>query len=138
MSRSRRALFAETIGATLEARASNKALSTDVKIAVDLPAMASGDVLRLRAALENLADNAVKFTDAGSVLFTADAETAPRKRVRLVYTFTDSGIGMSAGELKTAIPSIRARERGNCQTLWRGRTWYFFCQTSCESDGRRS
>ena len=93
-------LLAETIGVTLEARASNKALSADVRIAAGLPAMASGDALRLRAALENLADNAVKFTDAGSVLFTADAAPAPRKRVRLVYTFTDSGIGMSAGELK--------------------------------------
>jgi CheY-like chemotaxis protein len=62
--------------------------------------MVQGDALRLRAALENLADNAVKFTDAGSVLFTADAEMAARKRVRLVFTFADSGIGMSAGELK--------------------------------------
>ena len=93
-------VLAETIAATLEARANNKALSTDVKIAADLPAMARGDALRLRAALENLADNAVKFTDVGSVQFSADAETAPRKRVRLVYRFTDSGIGMSAGELK--------------------------------------
>ena len=93
-------MLAEFVGTALAARASNKALSTDVRIASDLPAMVQGDALRLRAALENLADNAVKFTDAGSVLFTADAETAARKRVRLVFTFTDSGIGMSAGELK--------------------------------------
>ena len=93
-------LLAEFVGTALAARASNKALSTDARIASDLPAMVQGDALRLRAALENLADNAVKFTDAGSVLFTADAETAARKRVRLVFTFTDSGIGMSAGELK--------------------------------------
>ena len=92
--------LAEVVGATLAARASNKALTAEVRIAGDLPAMVTGDVLRLRAALENLADNAVKFTDAGSILFTVDAETATRKRVRLVFMFTDSGIGMSAGELK--------------------------------------
>jgi len=92
--------LAEVVGATLAARASNKALTAKVRIAGDLPAMVTGDVLRLRAALENLADNAVKFTDAGSILFTVDAETATRKRVRLVFMFTDSGIGMSAGELK--------------------------------------
>ena len=91
--------LAEVVGATLAARASNKTLAADVRIAADLPAMVTGDVLRLRAALENLADNAVKFTDAGTVLFTANAETAAR-RMRLVFTFTDSGIGMSAGELK--------------------------------------
>ncbi|MGB6556657.1 MAG: ATP-binding protein [Pseudolabrys sp.] len=92
--------FAEAVGAALVARASNKALVADIKIAGDLPVTVLGDVLRLRAALENLADNAVKFTDVGSVLFTADVERATQKRVRLVFTFSDSGIGMSGGELK--------------------------------------
>ncbi len=62
--------------------------------------MVAGDALRLRAALENLCDNAVKFTSAGTVAFTAAAEPAARGRVRLVFTVTDSGIGMSAAELK--------------------------------------
>jgi CheY-like chemotaxis protein len=56
--------------------------------------------LRLRAALENLADNAVKFTSEGAVTFTVAAEPAARGSLRLVFTMTDSGIGMSAGELK--------------------------------------
>ena len=56
--------------------------------------------MRLRAALENLADNAVKFTHEGAVAFTAAAEEAARNRVRLIFTFADSGIGMSAGDLK--------------------------------------
>src|SRR5262245_42449280 len=71
-------VLAEVVGATLAARASNKTLTADIGIASDLPAMVIGDVLRLRAALENLADNAVKFTDAGSVLFTADTEMTTR------------------------------------------------------------
>jgi two-component system, sensor histidine kinase len=62
--------------------------------------MVAGDALRLRAALENLADNAVKFTSEGTVAFAAAAEPAARGRLRLVFTVTDSGIGMSAGELK--------------------------------------
>jgi CheY-like chemotaxis protein len=93
-------VLAEAVGAALAARASNKALTVEIKIADDLPIMVTGDVLRLRAALENLADNAVKFTDVGSVLFTADAETAVHKHVRLLFTFTDSGIGMSGNELR--------------------------------------
>src|SRR6187200_2553876 len=92
--------LAEAVGAALTARAHNKDLKTSVKIADTLPAMASGDGLRLRAALENLADNAVKFTHQGNVTFAATAEQAKQGRVRLVFSFTDDGIGISAGELK--------------------------------------
>ena len=92
--------LAEAVGAALAARAHNKDLKTNIEIADNLPAMASGDSLRLRAALENLADNAVKFTHQGKVTFAATAEQAKQGRVRLVFSFADDGIGISAGELK--------------------------------------
>ena len=73
--------------------------------------MVAGDALRLRAALENLADNAVKFTSDGTVVFTADAKPAARKRVRLIFTVADSGIGMSARALKSLFrPFAQASE----------------------------
>jgi two-component system, sensor histidine kinase len=93
-------VLAEAVGAALAARANNKAITADIKVASDLPGLVSGDVLRLRAALENLTDNAVKFTPEGAVTFAVNAEAAARKRVRLVFTLTDSGIGMSRAELK--------------------------------------
>jgi len=92
--------LAEMVGEALAARAGSKGVEAEITIADDLPALVVGDALRLRAALENLADNAVKFTEAGTVSFTAAAEPAARGRVRLVFTVTDSGIGMSASELK--------------------------------------
>jgi CheY-like chemotaxis protein/anti-sigma regulatory factor (Ser/Thr protein kinase) len=77
-----------------------------------LPAMVSSDLLRLRAALENLTDNAVKFTHDGGVTFAATAAPAARKRVRLTFTVTDSGIGMSATELKLLFkPFAQASEQ---------------------------
>ncbi|HEX3164422.1 MAG TPA: ATP-binding protein [Pseudolabrys sp.] len=90
----------EAVGIALAARANNKAIKSEVSIARDVPAMVSADVLRLRAALENLADNAVKFTHEGTVTFTVSADPAPRRRTRLIFTFADSGIGMSASDLK--------------------------------------
>jgi len=90
----------EAVGVALAARANNKAIKSQVEIAHDLPAMVSADVLRLRAALENLADNAVKFTHAGTVTFGVAAEAAARNRIRLIFTVADDGIGMSANELK--------------------------------------
>src|SRR5215469_9887137 len=92
--------LAEAVGATLAARADNNAIKTETRIARDLPAMVSGDGLRLRAALENLTDNALKFTPTGAVVFAVEAESVPRDRVRLIFTIADSGIGMSATELK--------------------------------------
>src|SRR5690348_18186980 len=56
---------------------------------------------------ENLADNAVKFTRAGAVRFSAAAEPAARQRVRLVFTVSDSGIGdRKSTRLNSSHPSI--------------------------------
>ena len=91
--------LAETVGAALAARASSKGLKAEIEVARNLPRMVMGDAVRLRAVLENLADNAVKFTDAGTVRFSAAVESA-RHGLRLVFTFADSGIGISETELK--------------------------------------
>lgn len=92
--------LAVAVGDAFAARAGSNGLSAEITIAEELPALVSGDALRLRAALENLADNAVKFTHDGSVRFSAAAEKAARGRLRLVFTFADSGIGMTPAELK--------------------------------------
>jgi len=92
--------MAETVGRALAARAGNKGVKAEIDIASDLPPLVAGDALRLRAALENLADNAVKFTSAGAVGFAATAAAAGRGKVRLIFTLTDSGIGLTARELK--------------------------------------
>ncbi len=103
--------LAEAVGQALTARAGNKSLTAEIDIAPELPAMVSGDDLRLRAALENLADNAVKFTSQGTVTFRAGAEPAPRGRLRLIFTLSDSGIGMSAAEIKRLFqPFAQANE----------------------------
>ena len=57
-------------------------MPASVTIATDLPDAVFGDVVRLRAALENLADNAVKFTERGRVAMTVGAAPARRKRHR--------------------------------------------------------
>src|SRR5207248_5087600 len=51
--------FADELAASLAARATAKGLHYETHIARDLPQTVIGDTLRLRAALENLIDNAV-------------------------------------------------------------------------------
>jgi CheY-like chemotaxis protein len=90
----------EAVTDSLSARAQTKGLVTDVTVADDLPDMLVGDAVRLRAALENLIDNAVKFTERGAVRLDVRTARAPRGRVKLVFAVSDSGIGLKAAEIK--------------------------------------
>jgi CheY-like chemotaxis protein/anti-sigma regulatory factor (Ser/Thr protein kinase) len=103
--------LAEAVGAALTARAGNKGIKAEIAIADDLPALVAGDALRLRAVLENLADNAVKFTHEGTVVFTAGAKATGRKRVQLVFTVADTGIGIDPRDVKNLFrPFAQASE----------------------------
>jgi two-component system, sensor histidine kinase len=90
----------EDLAELLSARAQTKGLSAEVTIADDLPQTLVGDVVRLRTALENLIDNAVKFTAQGAVRLDVRPEGAARRRVRLIFDLTDSGIGLTPAEIK--------------------------------------
>ncbi len=92
--------LAEALGASLAARAGAKDLASQTAIAPDLPERVIGDPLRLRGAIENLIDNAVKFTDRGSVRLDVSAQRVGRTRTRLVFAVTDSGIGLTAAEIR--------------------------------------
>jgi len=91
--------FAEAIAATLSARAAAKGLAAEIEIADDLPERVRGDRVRLRAALENIADNAVKFTDRGRVALAISAAKASRGRHRLTFALSDSGVGLTKPEI---------------------------------------
>ncbi len=59
--------IADVLVQSLAARAQAKGLEAETTIAADLPERVVGDPVWLRAALENLIDNAVKFTDQGGI-----------------------------------------------------------------------
>src|SRR5882757_7939867 len=92
--------LAQSVAGSLTARAQGKALDVEIGIAKGLPDRVSGDEVRLRSALENLVDNAVKFTERGRIGFAASSVGAGRGRVQLTFTVTDSGIGITAADLK--------------------------------------
>lgn len=61
----------------------------------DVPVHLIGDPLRLRQVLTNLVNNAIKFTDSGSVVIRAMVEDYRDERATLKVTVTDTGMGMS-------------------------------------------
>ncbi len=92
--------FSAALAASLAARAEAKNLACETAIAAGLPEHVRGDAARLRTALENLMANAVKFTEHGQVGLKVEAAPRARGKLRLTFTVTDSGIGMSAAEIK--------------------------------------
>jgi CheY-like chemotaxis protein/nitrogen-specific signal transduction histidine kinase len=92
--------IAQTLEQSLAARAQSKGLQAETLVADDLPDTLIGDPVRLRAALENLIDNAVKFTDKGIVRLDVQAKSAGRRRAKIIFSVTDSGIGLKPDEIK--------------------------------------
>jgi CheY-like chemotaxis protein len=90
----------DALAETLTARAETKDLHVEVAIANNLPELLVGDPVRLRAALENLVDNAVKFTERGAIRLEARTAPAARGRVKLTVTVADSGIGIARADIK--------------------------------------
>jgi CheY-like chemotaxis protein len=92
--------LARNAGDSLAGRATAKGLQSSVEISEKLPAFVIGDPVRLRAALENLIDNAVKFTEAGGVALRVVPIRGLKGKVGVSFSISDSGIGLTLNEVK--------------------------------------
>jgi CheY-like chemotaxis protein len=92
--------LARNAGDSLTGRAAAKGLQSSVVISEGLPVFAVGDSVRLRAAVENLIDNAVKFTEQGSVALRVTPLRSPKSKVAVAFEVSDSGIGIKLSEVK--------------------------------------
>jgi two-component system, sensor histidine kinase len=92
--------LARNAGDSLAGRATAKGLQSRVEISEELPAFVIGDPVRLRAALENLIDNAIKFTEQGGVALMVKPMRGARGRIGVSFAISDSGIGLTLNEIK--------------------------------------
>jgi CheY-like chemotaxis protein/nitrogen-specific signal transduction histidine kinase len=103
--------LAQSLAASCAARAQAKGIGCKTHIQAAFPNYVIGDPVRLRAAVENLIDNAVKFTERGDVILRMSAVSGGRGRVRLSFAMIDNGIGMTPAELKRLFrPFAQANE----------------------------
>ena len=92
--------LARSAGDSLAGRAAAKGLQATIEISDKLPALVVGDSVRLRAALENLIDNAVKFTEAGAVALAVTPARSGNGKAGVAFAVSDSGIGLSLKEVE--------------------------------------
>ncbi|HEV7820005.1 MAG TPA: ATP-binding protein [Burkholderiales bacterium] len=92
--------LANAMGDSLAGRAAANGLQSRVTVPDALPALVLGDAVRLRAALENLIDNAVKFTPSGAVGLKVSAASRGKDKIDVAFVVSDSGIGLSLAEIR--------------------------------------
>ncbi|HVD99893.1 MAG TPA: ATP-binding protein [Cytophagaceae bacterium] len=90
----------------LHYKAAEKDLVLSVKINDDVPDYLIGDPTRLNQVLVNLASNAVKFTEKGSVEILIHKMLLKDNHVTLCFDVSDTGIGIAEDKLPTIFDSF--------------------------------
>jgi signal transduction histidine kinase/DNA-binding response OmpR family regulator len=79
----------------LALQAYRKKLELVCEIAPEVPLEVTGDPTRLQQVLVNLLGNAIKFTEQGEVVVRASVAERSGRRVRVEFSVTDTGVGIS-------------------------------------------
>ncbi|KPA17413.1 multi-sensor hybrid histidine kinase [Candidatus Magnetomorum sp. HK-1] len=86
--------------------ARNKGLVLNCHILQDVPQYLGGDCGRLRQILVNLIGNAIKFTEKGKVSLKIALEKSTETHAKLLFTITDTGIGISDANINKLFKSF--------------------------------
>jgi two-component system sensor histidine kinase/response regulator len=88
-----RDLFRDTLK-TLAQRTGTKVLELCARVAPEVPKVLVGDPTRLRQVIVNLVGNAIKFTEAGTIIVNAELEANASEEVCLHISVSDTGMGI--------------------------------------------
>ena len=108
----------ETIAARLRERMVAKGLELIVEVAPDVPHRLAGDPVQIGQVLHKLADNAVKFTEAGRVKLSVLRDAHEEQGVQdaqsswLRFEVSDTGIGLEAEDQRHLFESFQQLDDG--------------------------
>jgi signal transduction histidine kinase/CheY-like chemotaxis protein/HPt (histidine-containing phosphotransfer) domain-containing protein len=88
------------VASLIRVRAKEKSLAFGVVFATPVPATITSDPTRLRQILMNLAGNAIKFTQTGSVRIFVRCEGEGGPAPRITFEVADTGIGLSREQME--------------------------------------
>ena len=89
----------------IEARVKQKNLELKLEIDEEIPAVLNGDEIRIKQILNNLLSNAAKYTEKGSIRFSAKG-TYSEEDFFLVLSVEDTGIGIRKEDMEKLFESF--------------------------------
>lgn len=81
-------------------RAEQKGLKFNVEIDPTLPQELFGDEVRIKQILVNILNNAVKYTNEGSVTLHIEKEDIKDEKVRIIFSVSDTGMGIKEDSIQ--------------------------------------
>lgn len=96
----------EHIANNFNREASDKGLDFTFHKGEDLPEMVKGDSVRLNQILHNILSNALKFTHEGFIKFKLEAQKAKDNKVHIIFTISDTGVGISKEKINSIYDSF--------------------------------
>ncbi|NSL86543.1 response regulator [Chitinophaga sp. Mgbs1] len=91
-------------------KAEEKQLLLGITINDQVPDLLYGDVMRLTQVLVNLTSNAIKFTASGGVSIHVDKIWEEDNAVRILFTVSDTGIGIEPAQLDSIFDRFNQAE----------------------------
>lgn len=89
-----------------EQQATDKKLKFIYEEINPLPAVVIGDLNRTRQIIQNLLNNAIKFTHEGEVKLSIESETKSTSQVNLKIIITDTGVGIQKEKMERIFESF--------------------------------
>ncbi len=89
----------DNLSGLISLKAHEKGLEFLFNIDPEVPTALVGDPLRLGQVLINLANNAVKFTEAGEIIVSTHVLERDENRVKLGFSVEDTGIGLTPEQI---------------------------------------
>ncbi|MCR4797639.1 MAG: response regulator [Lachnospiraceae bacterium] len=94
------------VGTMIRLRLKNKNVKLVVRLKQDFPAELIGDKVRIKQILINLLNNAVKYTEEGTITLNMDHEKLDDRKVRIKAYVKDTGMGIRDEDKKQIFDSF--------------------------------